>query len=138
MRVVVDTNIWSFALRRGKGGRSAGEERAVEEWSSLVREKRAILCGPVRQEVLAGIREERQFERLRTALRAFPDEVLHEEDFEEAAACLTRLRRAGVSVSPVDALLCSVARRRKVSVFSADPDFARCSRVLGVQLHTPR
>src|ERR1700677_899568 len=42
----------------------------------LIENGLARLIGPIRQELLSGIREPAQFERLRDQLRAFPDEAL--------------------------------------------------------------
>ena len=53
MSVLVDTSVWSLALRR----REASEHPAVQELRDLIDETRAHLIGEVRQEVLSGIRE---------------------------------------------------------------------------------
>ena len=131
MTVLVDTPIWSFAFRRPADRLSAEERRHVEEWTELVQQRRAILLGPVRQEVLSGIRDGRAFERLRVALRAFPDEGLSVEDFEEAARADSICRAAGVAGSTVDYLLCGAALRRDVAIYTTDQDFT------GYALHLP-
>jgi hypothetical protein len=43
------------------------------------------LVGPIRQEVLAGVRSESQFEVLREALDLFPEIGIRSEDYVEAA-----------------------------------------------------
>jgi hypothetical protein len=73
MSILIDTPIWSLALRRPAERLSSEERRHVAEWTELVREHRVLLIGLVRQEVLSGIRDTRTFERLLTALRGFPD-----------------------------------------------------------------
>ena len=97
-----------------------------------------MLVGPVRQEVLSGIRDERVFGRLRQALRAFPDEPLTAEDYEHAASCGNVCRRKGVAGSAVDSLLCAIALRRRVAIFTTDGDFALYAKHLPIQLHRPR
>lgn len=42
----------------------------------LIRRGHIVLIGPIRQELLSGIRKEQVFETLRSRLRAFPDEAL--------------------------------------------------------------
>jgi len=93
------------------------------------------MIGPVRQEVLSGMRSEQQFERLRDRLRAFPDLRLNTEDYEHAASFFTRCRRGGVQGSNTDFLICAVAVQRDVSVFTTDRDFEAFRDMLGVRLH---
>jgi len=98
--------------------------RHVEAWRDLVVRGQVLIVGPVRQEVLSGIRDLATFERLRIALRAFLDEELTEDDYEEAARCDNTCRAAGVAGSAVDHLLCGVALRRKVEVYTVDRVFS--------------
>jgi predicted nucleic acid-binding protein len=137
MRVLVDTPIWSMALRRKQDRLSADERRHLWEWGELTRQRRILLVGPVRQEVLSGIRDQEAFDRLRLALRAFPDEALSVEDFEEAARCGNTCRAAGISGSAVDYLICAVALRRTVSIYTTDTDFELYARHLPLRLHAP-
>jgi len=135
--VLVDTPIWSLVFRRQTGHLSADERRHVEEWMNLVRQRRVDLVGPVRQEVLSGIRDAQAFERLRLALRAFPEEGLTVEDFEEAARASNICRAAGIAGSTVDYLLCGVALRRKAAIYTVDQDFIGYSEHLPLRLHEP-
>src|SRR5712691_4224145 len=118
--VLVDTPIWSFVFRRPGARLSSGDTLHIAEWKALVEQRRVLLVGPVRQEVLSGIRDGRAFERLRLALRAFPDERLFVEDFEQAAQVSNSCRAAGVVGSTVDFLLCAVALRRDAEIYTTD------------------
>jgi predicted nucleic acid-binding protein len=138
VRVLVDTTVWSLAFRRKTDGRTEDEECAAAEWKRLVGRGSAVLCGPIRQELLTGIREEAPFERLRTRLRWFPDETMLVEDYEEAARCRTRCLQAGIAASAADMAICALAIRRDLPVFTTDPDFTRYARVLPLRLHRPR
>lgn len=135
MNVLVDTPVWSLALRRKPENLSVREQRVVDECAELVREGRALMAGPVRQELLSGVREEAQFERLRRSLAAFPDTALEEDDFVRAARFYNRCRKQGIIGGPIDLLLCAVASRARVAVFSTDRDFAHYGRHLPIQLH---
>ena len=137
MSVLVDTPIWSFALRRRPGQLSLSESRLVAEWEKLIRDRQVALVGPIRQEVLSGIRDKKVFERLRSQLRAFPNEPLGAEDYEQAAACGNRCRGKGVAGSAVDFLLCAVALRRDLAIFTTDGDFTLYARHLPIRLHRP-
>ena len=138
MRVLVDTSVWSLALRRRPGRLSPAQERLRGELAELIREGRVEMPGLVRQELLSGIREERQFDRLRRELRAFADVRIETEDHEQAARISNTCRRRSVAGSAVDFLLCALAVRREWTLFTTDRDFSRYARLVGLRLHEPR
>jgi predicted nucleic acid-binding protein len=138
VQVLIDTNIWSLALRRAKTDLSVPETVHAAMLRELISEDRAKLIGPVRQEVLSGIREQAQFDRLRNGLRSFPDEPLNMDDFEGAAHCSNRCRSKGISGSPIDFLICAVAMQRDWQIFTCDPDFGTYGEVLALRLLTAR
>jgi predicted nucleic acid-binding protein len=109
--ILVDTPIWSLALRRQDRDLNPDEQRHVREWTKLVREGNALIIGPIRQELLSGVRGTRAWERLRLALRAFPDLPITTEDYEKAARFFNRCRSRGITGSAVDLLICSVSAR---------------------------
>jgi predicted nucleic acid-binding protein len=134
MNVLVDTSVWSLALRR-QAPRSTNVEHELGE---LIGEGRVLMIGAIRQELLSGIRASDQFKRLRESLRAFADEPLGQEDYEEAASCFNRCRAKGIQGSNTDFLLCAVALRRKVPILTTDDDFQRFAKHLRIELHEPR
>jgi len=138
VQVLVDTTIWSLVLRRPKGRRSEDEDERIAAWRELVQDGRARLMGPIRQELLSGIRESAQFEKLRQQLRPFPDEVLTTADYEQAAHWSKECRRRGVAGSTVDFLICGVAMIRNWQIFTTDTDFRTYARVAPIQLFTTR
>jgi predicted nucleic acid-binding protein len=134
MNVVVDTAVWSLALRRQRSVRSA----EVFELAELIREGRAALLGPVRQELLSGVPVAEQYETLRDYLGAFPDVVLESKDYEEGAAFFNRCRAKGVQGSNTDFLICAAAVRRQFAILTTDTDFAHYAKLLPIHLHSPR
>jgi len=134
MNIVVDTSVWSLALRRQRSSMAA----EALELSELVREGRVALLGPVRQELLSGVPVAQQYETLREHLRAFPDVALESEDYEEAAAFFNRCRAKGVQGSNTDFLICAAAARRQFGILTTDSDFTHLAKVLPIQLHPPR
>jgi predicted nucleic acid-binding protein len=138
LKILVDTPVWSLSLRRKPKDLHPDEKRRVDALTSLVRDGNAVLIGPVRQELLSGIREHAVFERLQEALRAFPDEPLVTDDFEEAARASNVCRRAGIAGSAVDFLICAAALRRKLEIFTLDHDFEQYAKHLPLRLHEPR
>jgi predicted nucleic acid-binding protein len=139
MNVLVDTSVWSLALRRKAKDLNEAERRLVAELAELIKEGRAQLLGFVRQELLSGVKTREQFEKLRTILREFPDWRVDTADHEAAAKANNECRARGIGVSVVDVLICVVALRHNLGIFTADPDFNHYSKVLQqLNLHKPR
>jgi hypothetical protein len=138
MNILVDTSVWSLALRRKREHLSTAERSLVAELSELIREGRARIIGLVRQELLSGIRTIEQYERLRLHLRSFPDEPIDISDHEEAATAGNQCRRKGIVVSIVDVLLCAIVMKREWAIFTTDVDFTNYAKVLHVRIHAPR
>jgi predicted nucleic acid-binding protein len=134
MRVLVDTPVWSLALRRKTADLAPSERRVVQLLHQIVEDGRAQLLGSVRQELLSGLREDAQFRRLRDYLRAFSDTVLATEDYEEAARASNECRKAGIASTPVDMLICAVGLHHGWQIYSTDRDFPRYAAVLPIQL----
>ena len=134
MNVLVDTSVWSWVLRRKN--RPVNAETA-SELASLAHEGLVVMIGPIRQEILSGIREREQFERLRDHLRAFPDMELTSEDYEKAASLYNRCRENGIQGSGTDFLICAVAIKNDYSIFTTDTDFTHFAKVLPITLHQP-
>jgi predicted nucleic acid-binding protein len=138
VRVLVDTPVWSLALRRRAGDLNPAEERVAQELWELIQETRSQLIGPVRQELLSGIRDLAQYERLRQHLRAFPNETISLSDYELAARLNNRCRAAGIAGSAIDFLICAVGLERQWTIFTTDEDFRRYATVIPVRLHSVR
>jgi predicted nucleic acid-binding protein len=134
VNVIVDTSVWSLALRRAK----RMDDAAPRELAELIREGRVVMLGPVRQELLSGIKQKAQFDMLREHLRAFPDLLLEMADYEDAASAFNRCRERGIQGSNTDFLICAAALRRELSIFTTDGDFRHFARVLKLALHEPR
>ena len=130
MKVLVDTSVWSLALRR-----RAPAHPAVDELRRLIGQGRAAMVGPVRQELLSGIRDRAVFERLRDHLQAFPDEAIHSADYERAADCFNVCRATGIQGSNTDFLICAVAERLGFPILTTDADFLTFSRVLPIRVY---
>ena len=135
MKILVDTSIWSLAFRRNKQRDSHTE---IIELQELIREVRVQMIGPIRQELLSGIKEKPQFLKLKKILVAFPDLPLDSEDFELAAEYFNTLRRKGIQGSNTDFLICAVSTRNNLPIFSNDDDFNHYKKYIPIVLHTPR
>ncbi len=137
MSVLVDTTIWSLALRRRSHDLNRRERLLVQEWASLVESGQVLLIGPIRQEILSGIRRESDFLAVRKRLSAFGCIEILPEDYDQAAAFFNICRDRGLAGTPIDLLICAVASRADVPIFTTDEDFSRYVDILPIRLHKP-
>lgn len=134
MGVLVDTSIWSLALRR----RDANASKHATVLQHLIEDGRVRLIGPIRQEVLSGITHADQFDRLRVFLNAFPDEPIITADYETAAKMFNTCRAKGVQGSHTDFLICSAASRLGDAIYTTDNDFKHYAKHLPIRLFTTK
>ena len=134
MKILVDTSVWSLALRRSKDL----ENKYVDELEELRKEVRAQLIGPVRQELLNGIKSEKQYRVLKKHLRAFKDLAIEKDDYELAAEYFNTARKNGIQGSNTDFLLCAISTRHRMPIFTTDKDFINFQSVIPIELHKTR
>jgi predicted nucleic acid-binding protein len=129
MKVLVDSCIWSYALRRKKPIPEI--EQALKE---IIADGRLAIIGPIRQEIFSGISSVGQFEALHRHLSAFEDVPLHSVHFVKAAEfCNTCIKR-GVQGSHTDFLICSVAFLENMEIFTLDSDFKNYKKHLPLEM----
>ena len=130
MKVIVDTSIWSLALRRKKK-QSTSEIKILE---SLIDNQKVCILGPIRQEILSGIKEYKQFLLLKEFLSAFEDHPIGTKDYELAAEYYNICRSKGVQGSNNDFLICAVSHNNRFPIFTSDKDFETFSKYIPITL----
>ncbi len=130
MSCIVDTPVWSLALRRPSGKLSAREREIVGSLQELVRDGQVLMPGVIRQEILSGIAQPREFERIRRLLGDFPDVPVKIDDHERAAEMFNACRARGIQGSLVDYLICALSEHHAAAIFSTDKDFKHYAEVL--------
>jgi len=133
MKVLVDTSVWSLALRRKNI--SDDEIRVVSKLEELVLDVRVVMLGIIRQELLSGISDAAQFERLKDNLSIFEDEMVVPEDYVVAAKFYNTCRARGTQGSAVDYLICALAARGQWEIFTTDKDFIHYANHLPIRLY---
>ena len=131
MKVLVDTSVWSLALRRCKQSIPA----PAQELRHLIQDHRVQIIGPIRQEILSGIRNDSQFNKLRKHLESFPDLPILSNDYVRAAKFFNLCRSKGIQGSNTDFLICAVAVRNKFLIFTTDKDFELFSKHIKINLY---
>jgi len=131
MKLLVDTCVWSLLLRRQNAARiSAGELQILSELKEAIQYRRAGIIGPIRQEILSGIRDKAQFAKTEGLLDPFRDEELTTGDYVDAARFFNLCQDHGVQCGPVDILVCAVAVRNSFGILTNDQGLQRCIAVL--------
>ncbi|MGA3034105.1 MAG: PIN domain-containing protein [Terracidiphilus sp.] len=131
MKAIVDTCVWSLSLRRRNQARlNAQEQKMLVELGEAIRDRRAAIIGPIRQEVLSGIRDKAWFAKTAELLDPFLDEEITSKDYVEAARLFNLCRNHGVECGPVDILICSVAVGHGFGVLTTDKGLIRCVEAL--------
>ena len=133
MKIIVDTCVWSLALRRNKETPNG----VIAELRSLILDFRVQMIGPIRQEILSGIKYETQFQSLKENLSGFTDLQLDENDYILAAQFFNLCRSKGIQGSNTDFLICAISVNHNLGIFTTDQDFQHFSKHLPINLHIP-
>lgn len=134
MNVIVDTCVWTRFLSRS---RSPSDPAAIE-LARLIRADTVRMVGAIRQELLSGARPDERFAQLRDYLRFFANLPQDEDDDERAADFYNVCRRNGVQGTGTDLLICALAARHRLKIFSTDADFDFYCKCLPIKLHRAR
>lgn len=130
MKLLVDTSVWSLALgRKNTASLGPDEQKLKAELVQAIQNGRVAMLGLLRQELLSGIKEKVQFDKVKVALDPYLDEPINTGDQECVARVYNECRNHGVEAGTVDLLICAVAVRRGWEVLSGDGSLNRCPAV---------
>ena len=134
MKVLVDTSVWSLALRRTP----AAAAPEVELLARLLQAgDQVATTGIVFQEILQGTRGPRNRERIIQSFRSLPFLNPDRKDHDEAAQLYTACRRKGLQAGTIDALLAQLCLRHDLDLLTTDHDFEGMQRVCSLRLTGP-
>ncbi len=129
MKIVVDTCIWSQVLRK-----ITPNLNLTKQLKDFVNDGRVVIIGSIRQELLSGISNPSQFNKLKHTLSFFEDIILKTDYFVKAAEFSNLCRKNGIQGSTTDFLICAVANLEKLSIFTVDNDFINYNKYLKLKL----
>ncbi len=132
MKILVDTSVWSLAFR--KKDKSEQDIAIINTLNQFIMNDEVVMIGAIRQEILSGIRHDKQFKALQAKLNYFTDLTVTTNDYILAADCFNQCRRKGVQGSHIDFLICAVAIQNKLPIFTLDKDFTNYQNILDIQL----
>jgi len=131
MKLLVDTSIWSLALRRKS---TIVNKEALILKTVIDQGEDIYLLGIILQEILQGIKNPKDFLQITEYLEAFPLVELTIEDYVKAAELKNILIKKGKQISTIDALIAHTAISRDLYLFTADDDFTYIAKYTKLQL----
>ena len=132
MKVLVDTPIWSYALR----SQDKKYQSEIDALTSLIRDQKAIIIGPIRQEILSGYSDMRKYRIIKDKLSYFENTPIIDADYELAAEFSNKCRKKGIQGSHIDFLIGAIANRIDIPIFTNDNDFKHYQKVIPIKLYT--
>ena len=134
MNILVDTSVWSLALRRDQPAECA-EVAFLEQ--ALRNEQGIFTTGIILQELLQGVRGPKskakivhRFSKLGCVVPSLPDHIA-------AAELRNRCRRKGIQIGTIDALIAQLALAHELHLLALDRDFVQIAKVVSLQLAVP-
>jgi predicted nucleic acid-binding protein len=128
--VLVDSSIWIPNLRRD------GPLEIKVAVEALLEEQQAAWCGPVKLEVLGGVREELR-RKLEFWFDVIPYREMRDGHWDAAKRNAWRLRDEGLTVPWNDVLIATLALDWQMRVYAHDAHFAAMAPLLGLSLYVP-
>ncbi len=120
MTLLVDTSVWSLALRRD-GAASEPEVHQLKE--ALLGADVVVTTGIVLQELLQGFSGAKSRSQIIERFSALPLIQPDRDDHIAAADLRNTCRKAGVQAGTIDALLAQLCIRYDLTLLSTDGDF---------------
>jgi len=125
VNTLVDTSVWSLALRRN----SPPDIAELDELTRVLRGGIVVSTGLVLQELLQGFSRPKAHSLIVDRFRALPLIVPDRDDHIGAAELRIRCRRRGVQVGTIDALLAQLCIHHELQMLTTDQDFRSISEI---------
>lgn len=124
-KLIIDTSVWSEALRRKKNAVNSSEtivRKIIENDDEIV------LLGVIIQEILTGISNEKLFSEIKDILDDFAYLEITKNDYIYASELTNKCRSKGIIAGSIDFLIASAAIRNKLQLVTFDKDFINISK----------
>jgi hypothetical protein len=131
MKTLVDTGVWSLALRR-----SPPASQSEVGWLATLLQTgdQVATTGIVFQEILQGTRGPRYRERIVQSFRSLPFLIPDRQDHDQAAQLHVACRRKGLQVGTIDVLLAQLCMRYHLDLLTTDQDFEAMQKICSLRL----
>ena len=135
MTLLVDTSVWSLALRRDA---SASEPAVHQLKDALMGADVVVTTGLVLQELVQGFSGPKSRAQIIERFAALPLLQPDREDHVAAAGLRNTCRRSGVQIGTIDALLAQLCIRHHLTLLSTDNDFKLAASHCALRVWTPK
>jgi predicted nucleic acid-binding protein len=125
MTLLVDTSVWSLALRRDV---EANEPEVHHLKDALLGSELVVTTGLVLQELLQGFSGPKAQAQIVERFAALPLLQPDREDHIRAAALRNACRQAGVQIGTIDAVLAQLCVRHELTLLTTDKDFTHAAK----------
>lgn len=123
--ILVDTSVWSLALRRDTEAREP-EVQALKD--ALLGDDVVVTTGLVLQELLQGFSGPKAQTQIVQRFAALPLIQPDRDDHVAAAGIRNACRRAGIQIGTIDAVLAQLCIRHALSLLTTDRDFVHAAK----------
>ncbi len=135
MTLLVDTSVWSLALRRD----AAGNEPEVQVlMDALDGSEIVVTTGLVLQELLQGFNGPKAGAAIVERFSALALVEPGREDYIAAAEVRNTCRRAGVQIGTVDALIAQLCIASDLMLLTTDLDFSHAAKHCKLKVWAPK
>ena len=124
-KFIIDTSVWSEALRRKKNTVNSSEtvvRKIIENDDEIV------VLGIILQEILTGISNDKLFIEIQNILDDFVYLDITKNDYIYASELSNKCRSKGVIAGSIDFLITSTAIRNELQLVTFDKDFFNISK----------
>jgi predicted nucleic acid-binding protein len=133
--LLVDTSVWSLALRRDA---VASEPEVAVLKEALAGSDIVVTTGLILQELLQGFSGPKSALQIVERFAALPMLQPDRDDHVAAAELRNKCRRAGVQIGTIDALIAQLCIRHDLMLLSTDNDFKLASSHCALRVWQPR
>jgi predicted nucleic acid-binding protein len=133
--LLVDTSVWSLALRRDA---TSSEPEVQQLKDALLGADVVVTTGLVLQELLQGFSGPKASAQIIERFATLPLLQPDREDHVSAAELRNTCRRAGIQIGTIDALLAQLCIRHELMLLSTDNDFKLAAKHCTLRVWSPK
>ena len=130
-RVIIDTSVWSEALRRKKNTINSSEtiiRKIIEKDIEI------LLLGIILQEILSGISNEKLYYEIKKILDDFVYLETTKNDYIYASELSNKCRSNGIKAGSIDYLIASTTIQNDLHLVTYDKDFVNISKYTDLKI----
>ena len=135
MTLLVDTSVWSLALRRDADA-TGPEVQHLKD--ALMGADVVVTTGLVLQELLQGFSGPKARAQIIERFAALPILQPNREDHVAAAELRNTCRRSGIQIGTIDALLAQLCVQHDLTLLSTDNDFKLAAKHCALRVWSPK